>query len=327
MLDFRVTLQEGRPKGQQIIRSLFLSRVKQNKPCIVCVTGGSGEGKSYAALQFLETLEDMPDLHNQIIYTPFEYSQKLKWILFDPAAKDYFTLILMEARELVKSKTWFSVINQSISDVNALSRTIKPIVFIVLSQDINDIDKDIRKTINFFGRCVRPQDSNTKLYLNKVWKGIDLNNPKMYHRRLNGDLIHPDGTTQKITISRFIMTKPSKENIDLFEALDIKAKKEIILKKLSNIDKALNKEMPQGTKIDELVNQISSKPELLTACLKRGRGGVMTMQKYIKDLYGLSTDEFKTLEVDLKKKLIDQGILSAPEKKTIEFDDDIDEGV
>lgn len=325
MVDFYCDLQsedKNKSTARVIFEHIFIKRLKQNKPCIVFIGGDSGEGKTWSVIRLLEELQDKPDVENQIIYTPFEYTKKVNWILFNKESKGKNILIFMEARELVKGKTWYSIINQAISDVNALSREIKPLLFIVVSQHPKDIDSSVRTTINYYGRCSRPQDANTRLSLNKTWKNWDLNSPKIYQRKIKGVIVGRDGDKKNVTIRRFIMNAPSADIIAKVQQLDRHAKEKIIKQKLLNIDKALAKEISNKDKIGEIADSITKNPATLTQFIKKDRKGNITIKPIYKTIYDLNDVEFKELSSRINDLLIEQGIIHRPEARA-EDDEDL----
>lgn len=302
--------------GAAIFRRLFLGRIKANKPCIVFIAGDSGEGKSETALKLGEIIAQAEStdietfLTKQVIYTPFEYAEKFKWMMFSKEAKKKHILIFMEARELIKAKLWYDLINQSISDVNALSRTIKPIIFILTSQDTDDIIKDVRKTINYYGWVSRPAGEHVRLSLYKLWKNRFIENPKTRQKTLKGLVRQPDGSFKSIEISRFFITRPSKELRDRFKILDRKAKTDIILKKLEVMQMIIEREKPKFTKLEQLVETVMREQSLMNYVVKRTRAGGIKVRPEFKELYGLSVQELKEFQKILLNKLTARGLMA-----------------
>lgn len=302
-----------------ILRKMTIGRVKADKPCIIFLAGGSGEGKTMTAARFAEVLTrgevDETFLDNQIIYTPYEYTKKLRWILFNKDSGKRNILIFMEARELIKSKLWFTLINQAISDVNALSRQIKPLIFILMSQDIGDIEKDVRKTINFFGICNRPGRKRTKLSYYRISKSQLIEKPKMIQKRLKG-LIRKKGSNdwEKIIVRNFVMNLPGKDTMDKLKERDFKAKSEIIIGKLDAMDRVLDKEIPKALRIDRLVETVTKDTRILNLILLRGKKGSVKVKKDFQTVYNLKPDEFKDFEKKLLHRLFEMGLLSKPEE-------------
>ena len=311
MLDFSVKLKPKQKPGEEIIKNLFVKRIQHNKPCIIFLAGDSGEGKSWTSLRIAELIEPDFDLQKQVIYSPYEYPDKLKWILYDKEAnrkgKKKRVLIFQEARELVKSKLWYSLMNQSISDVNAMSRAVKPLIFIIISQHIGDVDRDIRKTINFYGWMVRTTEPMPNLYLYKVWKSLNLEAPKLMHRRLKG-VISTKNTKKHIFISKFKIGRPKKETIKEFEKLDFTAKSNIILRKLNVLNRALDKEKPGNMRIEEISDLAIKEPEILKLVMRKFKtGNRIIIKKHFKELFHITHAEGKEIAINIREKLKKKG--------------------
>lgn len=305
-MDFMVYLKKGMKPSHQILSHLFKNRLVAKKPCIIFIGGQSGEGKSWAALKlmsivFPEEVEDEDTFtNNQIIYSPTEYKSKLEWILFSKEAKDKHVLIFMEARELIKSKLWFSIINQAIGDINALSRTVKPLSFVILSQSIGDIDKDTRKTISFYGVCARPFKQETRMSLYKVYLGTFINRPIIMQRKIKGKVIYEDGKSDWWKLKKFVLSIPKKSITKKFELMDKKIKSGIIMKKLQKLDKAILKEKPMMGKLERLVEIITKDVDMRNIYTKRVKGGKLRIKKdhidILKETYNLTNFELKELD-------------------------------
>jgi len=315
-MDFMVHLKEGIKPSHEILSHLFKNRLTVKKPCIIFLGGQSGEGKSWGALElmsvtFPEEVEDEETFTSkQIIYTPSEYKAKLEWILFSKEAKDKHVLIFMEARELIKSKLWFSIINQVIGDINAMSRTVKPLCFVILSQSIGDIDKDTRKTITFYGVCARPFKQNTRMSLYKVYLGTFINRPLIMQRKIKGKVIYKDGKEEWWSLKKFVLSKPKESLTRTFEILDKKVKSGIIRKKLEKLDKTMMKDKPMMGKLERLVEIITKDDDMRNIYTKRVKGGKIKIKKdhidVLQETYNLSGFDLKELERMVNEKYTEE---------------------
>jgi len=312
--DFQINIDKMENKknlSEEIIKHITLGRLKADKPCIMMIAGDSGEGKSMTDLRIGEIIEPDLDLEHQVIYTPYEYPDKMKWILFSKEGKDRHVLIMMEARELIKSTLWYTLINQVIADVNAMSRTIKPIVLILSSQDLADVDKPTRKTLTYYGYCVRPRDHAARLTLYRVCKTRHLvDNPKTHLRKLKG-LVYENGQTTKMEIDKMIMHLPSESLRNRFRELDIKAKTDIINQKLTLLNEALNKEKPNLTRIEQLVEVIVKDSGILNMFLSRSKDGKIKLKPEFASIYNLDKKDFKEFEKLVEAKLAQVGMIGA----------------
>lgn len=325
--DFAITLQKlpGESKDdlviritKEILKVLTLHRIKGNKPCIIFIEGKSGEGKTVASVKLIEVirgfveqqLNETLDIEKQYVYTPFEYPDKLEWILKSPEAKDKHVLVFGEARNLVKAKTWFSVINQSIGDINAMSRGIKPLIFIVISQNIKDIEKDTRFTIDYQVKCSRVIGQNSKIRWYRVFMTDNIENPRLRKRRVTGTIIL-DGKSYKITLKTITVTMPNKELMEQVDSLDREHKLKIIMKKLDKMRKVLRKELPRGTRLEEIADNIIKEQGALNLVIRRGKGGTMKVRREIQKVYDFSEQDFRDFEKILREKLQNRGVINA----------------
>lgn len=309
-LDYRVKLSEGEQPGPKVIERLIGNRINEGKPCITFFHGGSGEGKSMAQLRFLEIIEDEPDLENQIIYTPHEYAQKYRNFIFNKNLKKLKTLIMVEGRVLVKKTLWSTLINQSIGDVNALSRSLKRINFSIGSQFITDVDKDTRKTINFTAYCTRPVRQKTRVYLRRIWMpSTDIEQPRMKTKTIKGLLKYPDGTIEYTQADNFVMNLPKKDLRKRFEELDYQAKAKIIKNRLDELEKVLNKDLPKASRLEKIAETMIREPGILETIMQRGRRGTFKIRKDYKNLWDLSDGDLKELQVMVQEKMIKKGLV------------------
>lgn len=156
--------------SQELLRSLTINRIKADKPSVILLTGESGEGKSATALRLatdilaLQGIEVREYLNDIIVYNPFEFAEKIDSILHDERLKKINVIILDEARGIVKAVAWNSFVNQAIADINAVSRGVKPLVIIIVSQDVGDIDRPTRKTIKYEFICSRPLHGKVRIH-------------------------------------------------------------------------------------------------------------------------------------------------------------------
>lgn len=310
--DFVVNYNENPEElGKEIIKSITINRLKAKKPSIIFITGDSGEGKSYTGIEVLEIVNEatgvdtLKYLNDQIIYTPLEYTRKLDKILFDKKLKKVKVILIDEARELVKAKLWHSFINQAIADCNAMSRRIKPLVLIIVSQFVSDIDSDVRRTIMFYGKCARPLKGRTNFTLHRIWKDDrDIERPRLRKRGLKGYIIK-DGV-YSVFKPKFTIKLPPKEVINKYEEQNFEAKSKIIRKKLENLMKMLDKEIGhEFDKVKELVDFYIKKPEMLKMIIERKHNKIKVKSKFraMHDLTPIEVSEFQKLLIqELAKK-------------------------
>lgn len=318
-MDFKVVLKPGEGKkeiGAAILRSLTLNRIKHNKPSIIFIAGNSGEGKSYTALRIQEIIFnslglDLNDYIDDVnIYHPIEYSDKMKKILYDKAYKKVKVLTMHEAREVVKAKLWHSFVTQAISDVNAQARAVKRMVFIIVSQTLSDIAKDMRKTINYYCHVERPLRQKARLRINRVWfDDRDLENLRLRHSPISGIV--------RLTTHRDIIFRPKYIEINLpnkelrkrFNESDHKAKYDIIRHKLDKIMQEIKQDSEIETvKVKAMVKYYMDKTELLQTLGKYSRGK-WRLHKDSRAMHDLTDKEAKDFELQVLEQMKERGMV------------------
>lgn len=290
---------------KRIMYSVFIKRIKSKKPVVIFIAGDSGEGKSYGGLKLEEVLCEVQGfdmtqyLHDINVYTPLQYPQKLNRLLFDKELKKVNIICMHEAREVVKAKLWHSFLNQSIGDINAMSRTVKRLIVIIISQFIRDIDTNIRYTLNYYAVMRRPKNKPSRMYLNVLWKDDrDLEKPHLRKRKLSGYLLLPNGKYKRHIPRYFEMSKPKKQNVELFEKADYESKASIIKKKINNLIKEMEADIgKENNKINLMVDWYLKHPENLRLIGNRNKRG-WKLKTEIKEMHDLT--DFEKLEFEKK---------------------------
>jgi len=317
IIDFSVQHSNDAKKiGVTICQQLFVKRILAKKPTVILITGDSGEGKSYTALKILEIVNNyfgvntLDSMEDQIVYTPLEYSKKIKAILHDKNKKKLRCMILDEARELVSSHLWYSFVNKAIADVNALHRTVKPLVFIVVVQFIRDIDPATRRTIQFYCNCARPLNQKyVRVNINRLWKDErDIDSPKIRKRRLRGYLFYGDRQQKGNKWIRFLPTYlqvslPEKAVYKRYEKINYERKSQILNRKLDDLLHLIEKESGvTSTKVNDLVTYFVDHPELMDM-IERRVGGKCVMKTEFKTMFSLTPTEVQDFQLLLYKTL------------------------
>lgn len=274
--DFAIYYDPDKDTGVDIFRKIIFSviykRVKANYPCVIFVSGGSGSGKSETVLFAQKELSKMFgwDIHEHVnnvnIYTPMQYSEKMQALLKDKKLKKVNIAAIHEARVLVNSKNWQSFTNQSVAHVNAMSRSIKRIVFFIVSQYIRDISTDIRYTLNHYWRIAREKGKPVKLYWDVMYNDDrDLEKPKLRKRKLRGYLIDPKGKYIPFTPDYFEIPRVEKELRDIMIEADKDAKVNIIEQRLDDLFKEMSLEGDDKStaKINSMVEWYTKSPDRL----------------------------------------------------------------
>lgn len=316
---------------KRIIYYLILRRINGRKPVVMFISGDSGEGKSWGVLRLQEILLeclglDPIEMLNAVnVYTPIEYPKKLRALLFPKEAtkdndmrkklKAANILAVHEARTLIKSKKWQAFTNQAVSDVNAMSRSIKRICFMIVSQFIRDITTDVRYTLTYYCRMNRPINRAARMYWEVMWKDDrDLEKPKLRKRKLVGVLVSPGGNYKKFYPKYIEMNKPSKEMRDMFEANEFESKGKIIHSIMEKMVKEIELEHGLGEqKIEAMVDWYTKDLDNLYLIGKTNTKGNWKIKKEVANMHDLTPSELREFESKLNTKLIKKGQLRKEE--------------
>lgn len=295
---------------ERILYTLIVKRIKNNKPVILFISGDSGEGKSTAAIRLQEILCKMQgiDIKEHFlamnIFSPMEYPHKVGNILEKKELKKVNIVCMHEAREIVKAKQWNSFLTQSVADINAMSRSIKRIATIIISQFIRDITTDVRYTLTYYAEISRPLGKKSRMRLYVMWKDArDLEKPKLKKRKVAGYLVMPNGRYKRFIPQYFEINKPDKELLRIFDEADKESKLSIIRSKLNRLIDEMRIESGEGyKKIDAMVSFYTEDVERLGLIGKRLRGK-WRVKKEVQEMHGISLEEVKIFESKLNKAL------------------------
>ena len=177
------------------------------------------------------------------MYNPTEFPEKERALLEDERLKNIDIMIIDEARLVVKPKNWHDFLNQAIADIFALQRRVKRLFLIIVTQDLDDIDKDVRRLVTYWGECYRPLHGPAQLHLSRFYK--DTRNPskiELKKRTLRGIIEQPDGRHKLDFPSEFIFKMPSKAVWKIYDAENFKSKGKIIHKRLNALIAKMKKE-------------------------------------------------------------------------------------
>lgn len=310
-LDFHIHNAESLQNeelAKAIFNRIFVARVQSNKPCVIMLVGDSGEGKSYSALRLCEILGDIQGfkfadyVQDCVVHTPMEYPMKMKAMKEDPRLKDVNIIVIDEAREVVKASQWYSFVNQAIADINATFRRIKPMIVIVLTQFVMDVDPKVRRTIQFYGNCSRPLGGKARIRLFRMWKDDrDIQKPALRKRRVNGYLVI-NGRYVHFKPKDFVMNLASKEVVDRYEEDSLREKGKLINFKLDKLMVEMKKQYGElYSRVAAAVELYSQSPELLEQVGKRVRGKIKIRDE-VQRMLGFTDDELD----EFKKRLMEK---------------------
>lgn len=297
--------------SRKILKSIILNRLKDRKPAPIGIFGESGEGKSYAALKIQQVLLELQDLDIKQyldymnVYIPIEYPEKLDQLLHNKDLKKVNIICMHEAREVVKASQWQSFLNQAVGDVNALSRTLKRLCIMIISQNIMDISKEIRQTLRYYCKVMRPRRQHTRLYINVLWKDDrDVQQPRLRKRRLAGYIVYPGNKWRRFIPEYIELTRPPKEVTDIFEEHDYAAKSYIIKNKLNKLLNEMKKDMDiEDNKLNIMLDFYMKNQDTLSMIAKRTKKKGYKLLPSIREMHGLSKEETARFEQMLIEKL------------------------
>lgn len=307
--------------GRKILYAVLVRNgTKANKSPVVFLSGGSGSGKSLTAVKMQMILAEaigfpfMESFEAMNVFTPLQYPEKMKALMNDSELKKVCILCLHEAREAIRAKDWQKFLSMAIADANAMSREVKPLIFLILSQFIRDITTDIRYTINYYMKVSRTAGKPARLSISVVWKDDrDLERPKLRRRRLQGYLIYPDGTHKRYIPKYFEIRIPPKEVVDMFRQMDGDAKRTLISKKLNKLIAELKSEVgDDGAKLEAILHYYTEDMERLTTVGKQGRRGWKLNKEFLlrHEMTDMEAAKFETM---LNDRLARQGNMEVKE--------------
>lgn len=305
---------------RKILQSVILGRLKYKKPAVIFVGGMSGEGKSLSCislqlmllqLQGVDTQGFMEFMNVMNVFTPLEYPEKMQKILYDKRYKKCNIVTVHEARNLVKAKLWQGFLAQAVSDINAMSRSVKRLCVFIVSQFIRDITMDVRYTLNYYMVVRRPKRKPARVYIYVTWfDDRDMEKPKLRKRKLSGYLVLPNGRYQRYIPQYLELSMPPKDIVAEFDKQDTEAKSSIIKGKLEQMIQEMRLEIGEETKkISAMVDYYTRNPDNLSIIGKRYRGA-WKLTPQAKEMHALSDDECKRFETQLNMRFKEKGMLN-----------------
>lgn len=307
---------------ESVLKNITIHRLQANKPTIILLCGDSGEGKSYTGLSIADIIlkaqgMDLAKiLKDVVIFTPLEYGLKMDNLFYNPACKDLNVVMLDEAKELVGAKKWFSFVNQTIHAVNAMSRGIKPVVFIIITQYIGDIENATKRTITYYGECARPLHQQVNLRFYRLYKDTrNIEQPKLRKKRMSG-VIRWKGRHFYVR-AKFKVRVPRKEIIDIYEPMQRQEKLVLIRRRLQTLINEMQAEVGDAyAKIELMANWYVERPSALNLIVETKRNKIKLKEDIVK-MHELTTEEVKEFEKRIQEKLAHKGLAEPKEAMAI----------
>lgn len=312
--DFSVPYKEDlAEQTEDILYDCFVERrINQDKPCVIAIDGGSGEGKSETGLKITDVIFkrqgiDLLEWLDYVeVYTPFEYATKLNNILFskDPNIKKLNVFIIDEARIALDSDKWRDFVQQAIDDVQTLSRGIKPMIFIFITNTLKNIQSSSRYTINYEIEVGRAPNNPAEARIFRF--GFDNRDPdkiKFVKSTMMG-LIQKDGIRYRVYPSKIVMRRCRPELVKKYKDLANQAKTNILLKKMELMQKRLEKETGYGiSRIEAMFLYYSEHREEFQKILIKGHKR-LTLDKDFVKAHDLTNSQVKEFLLRMEKKLV-----------------------
>lgn len=308
--------------GKQILQNITVNRLKAKKPCIIFIGGDSGEGKSCLGLKIVDVvnkyygIKTAEVLNDCVVYLPIEYLTKLDNCLHwkknkREDLKNLHVIMIDEAREVVRARDWYTFLNRAISDCNAMSRRIKPLVLIIISQFIKDIDREIRYTLSFYVECQRPLTGRTRVSFERIWKNTyDLERPKLCKRPLVGFI--KDGKNYSKFYPRFEANLPPKEIFNRYDEENFKAKSRILRKRIEETIRKMEKQVNIFSKVDSLVKFYIEHPDQIMKILDPKYKKGFRIRKDFKDMHDITKTELEEFEKRIYKEGLKKDLFRDP---------------
>lgn len=271
-LDFIVEWQGNEEDTiKEILARMFLTPIRYDFPNVVLISGKSGHGKSLSVLKFLEYLFEKKKLHLRdyvkdiVVMNPLQYTEKLDAVLYEDRLKKVFCLQLDDARMVVGAENWASFINTAISHVNAISRSIKPLLLLVITQSIKDIDTKTRRTLDWELKCQRSRYDYVKIVPYKFWMDdTDPERPRLRRRRVKG-VIREDHRNNTVLPIIKVKKLKDEEVIKKYDEVMLEGKKKFLDSLMGNMLEKIKKDMSKNdfTRVNEMIEYFKKNPDNL----------------------------------------------------------------
>jgi len=309
--DFMVEWQgDVQATTAKIFYNLFVKKIKADMPCVICITGKSGRGKSSVALHLADILFkqeglDFADYVNRAVVGSIkDFGPKTKAILSAKELKDCFVLIIDEARVTVSSNEWSSLVNRAVVMVNALSRAVKPLMIIIVSQSLKDVDRATRDTIDYYIKVTRNYGQPAKIKIYEFYvDDKDIDKPHTKKKLVRG-LITTNGQKDTIELTRIEFPRVRDEVWEPYKKSMVESKNELLEQEFDKLAKALTDKEAGGDaqRVNNLVDFLWSNKYILNNFAKFSRKQWYLKPEFIKS-FQVSDVEKKNIEKELRAKV------------------------
>jgi len=233
-------------KGSLDIYQKFINRIKDrlnkhNQNCLIAICGGTGSGKTYAALSLAEDLSSNPiNIENNVAFTSKEFMQKLNNPDLQPG--DY--IIFDEAGVGMSSKEWFSIQNKLLNYVLQTFRH-RNIGVIFTMPGLKLLDNSARMLLHYYMETIQIHRRDN---LNQI-KVLEFNYSSIQDKIYRKFPVFYDENSNPCTMKYLFVKKPSLKLVRDYE----KKKNEYT----ANLNKSIIRELDNLSKPDPKENTMS----------------------------------------------------------------------
>lgn len=286
--------------GEELIKHIIESRFRQKKNTFFAICGGVGEGKSYTALKIAETIQPDFEVREQVVYYPQQFLE-----VINKARKGGVKVVVLdEAHVTIPAKLWYSFTNLAVSFVSSTFRQVKNLVVIVVTPNVNWVEKSIREMINYYGVVQRTEDSPVYLKLYKVgFNYFDLKDQNPYLQKIrfiwNGNVY---------VLGLLKTGLPSERVMNEYEEISTEFKKNLIETQLENTLSKIDRQTKVAHRnIEGIASSLLENPKLLATLSKTSKKGFVLKKLAVKNLFNLTTSDVNALESLLLQKMKELG--------------------
>ncbi len=302
----------------EIFDHLFYRRIKAKKPCVILITGASGEGKSNTGLHLTDGMFKLRDLDfadyvKQAVVGGIEdFGPKTKAILNDKEMKQCFALIIDEAAATVNSKDWASLTNRAVNFINNMSRAIKPLMIIIIAQSLKQVDSQTRQSVNYYMPVTRSFGNPARAKIYKFYVNErDIEKPRLQKKLVRGYISH-DGKREFIELNNIQFPKVRQEVWDLYKTDMLDSKNKLLEAEFDKLAKHL---------LDKNEDKYKERIQNLTKFLWSNKYILSNFAKFTRNKWGLNEEFVKGFQVtDLEKKEIEKQLKHKTHKEKGELD-------
>lgn len=272
-LDFKVKWQGSEEAtSDEIIVNWVYKRLKAGMPVTTITHGKSRSGKSRYMLKLQDRLyakygiDFVSIVKDVVLIKPRDWGKKARAIFEEktPEAKQALSIQMDEAKFLLNAADWQKLKNRTIRTIAATSGVIKPVWFIIIAQNLKDVDPKTRETCDLIMDVRRsPGNKPTVTCTLPYEKIVDLSTIKIMPRGFNGNIVYPDGKQEHV-LPVFRPSLPRKEIEHAYSSFERSDKTEQIFALFDELDKETEKLVgEEKNKLRETAEFLVAHPEEL----------------------------------------------------------------